>query len=264
MEIIGYIAAIIMGFTLGLLGGGGSILTVPIFVYLFALPAELATGYSLFVVGLSALVGSVSYHLKGLINYRVGVIFALPSVLGVYLTRRFVVPALPEELFVINDFIVTKDTFILLVFATVMLLASFFMIKKPKFKANANRDNNYNYILIAIEGLAVGAVTGFVGAGGGFLIVPAIVLLAKLEMKSAVATSLAIISVKSLIGFIGDLQVSKQMDWTFLIIFSALAIVGIIIGSKFSAKVPGAKLKTIFGYFVLLMGVFIIVQQTLL
>jgi uncharacterized membrane protein YfcA len=263
MEIIGYITAVGMGVTLGLLGGGGSILTVPILVYLFQQSAETATGYSLFVVGLSSLIASVSYHFKGLINYKVGVIFAVPSIIGVYMTRRYVVPSIPTEIFEWQNFILTKDVLIMTVFALVMLLASISMIKKPKYKAKKNDSKSFNYPLIAAEGLIVGGVTGFVGAGGGFLIVPAIVLLAKLEMKSAVATSLAIISVKSLLGFLGDVQVMSGMNWGFLLTFSALSVVGILLGIKLSAKMKSDHLKPIFGYFVLVMGVFILLSQVI-
>lgn len=262
MELLGYGAAILMGFTLGLFGGGGSILTVPILVYLFQFSAQQSTGYSLFVVGLSSIFGAWTYHKKGLIRYRVGAVFAVPSVVGVYTTRRYILPSIPEEILSVDSFMFSKDMLIMLVFAVVMLLASIAMIKKPKFKATTE-SKGFNYPLVAIEGLLVGGVTGFVGAGGGFLIVPAIVLLARLEMKEAVGTSLAIISVKSLIGFAGDIQVMGSPDWMFLGVFSALSVVGIFMGTFVSSRVDSGNLKPAFGYFVLTMGLFILDQQVL-
>ena len=127
---------------------------------------------------------------------------------------------------------------------------------------NTDGDLNYRYGLIAIEGAVVGLITGLVGAGGGFLIIPALVLLVGLPMKQAVATSLAIIAVKSLFGFIGDLQnLAGQIDWSLLIIFSALSLLGIVLGAMMSKKTSGEKLKKAFGYFVLLFSFFIIYQE---
>ncbi len=260
MEIIGFFGALIMGLTLGMIGGGGSILTVPILVYLFSVDAVLATAYSLFIVGLTSLVGSVSHIYQGNVHWKTAIIFGIPSIISVYLTRLYLVPIIPNEIFKINDFVLTKSLFILLIFAILMIFASYSMIKKSK-----NQDSaaiiKYNYPLILIEGLVVGIITGLVGAGGGFLIIPALVLLAKLPMKQAVGTSLIIISLKSLIGFTGDLKGNLNIDWQFLGYFSASAIIGILIGSVLSKRVNEAKLKPAFGYFVMVMGIYIISKE---
>jgi uncharacterized protein len=268
LELFGYIGAIIMGLSLGLIGGGGSILTVPILVYLFSVDAVAATAYSLFIVGLTSLIGSFSHMRMGNIHWRTAIVFGIPSILSVFLTRAYLVPAIPKSLFFIGDFEVTKSIGLLLLFAIIMLLASYSMIKKQK-NSNGNGNQNeseikYNYPLIIAEGVVVGVITGLVGAGGGFLIIPALVLLAKLPMKKAVGTSLVIIAAKSLIGFIGDMKGDEIIDWKFLLVFSAIAIVGIISGSILSKKISGDKLKPAFGWFVLVMGIYIILKETVL
>ncbi len=268
LEIAGLISAAIIGISLGLIGGGGSILTVPILVYLLHIEPVLATAYSLFVVGVSSLIGSVSYARKGLVSYKTAVVFAIPAFIAVYLTRLLLVPMLPDVLFHIGNFAVTKDTAILLLFAFLMVFASISMIrdKKPK-NGESNTGDSENFVpdfnikMIILEGLVVGVLTGLVGAGGGFLIIPALVLFAKLPMKLAVGTSLLIIAVKSLIGFIGDVQSGETIDWVFLLYFTGLAVIGIFIGSYFSHKIDGDKIKKGFGWFVLGMGAFMIVKE---
>ncbi|MBT8265045.1 MAG: sulfite exporter TauE/SafE family protein [Bacteroidia bacterium] len=260
-QIFGYIGALFIGIVLGLIGGGGSILTVPILVYLLAVNPVTATAYSLFVVGVSALVGTLRNIQKGLVDFKTGIVFAIPAFIAVYLTRRFIVPAIPEYLFEIGDFEITKDIGIMIFFAIIMLLASISMIKDRKENNSLQTEPViFNYPLIIIEGAGVGLLTGIVGAGGGFLIIPALVLMAKLPMKKAVATSLLIIAIKSLIGFIGDIE-TLTIDWNFLLLFTAISIIGIYLGIWLSNFVEGYKLKKAFGWFVLLMGIYIIIKE---
>jgi len=264
MEIAGFFASILIGIALGLIGGGGSILTVPVLVYLFQIDAVLATSYSLFIVGLTSAVGSAAYFKKKLVNIKTAVVFGIPSIIAVFLTRAYVVPAIPMEVFTLGDFVVTKSILIMLLFAVLMIAASFSMIKKDKKKDTQKADEQkFNYPVILIEGTIVGALTGLVGAGGGFLIIPALVILSKLPMKKAVGTSLVIIAAKSLIGFLGEGN-NTGVDWLFLAKVSAFAIAGIFIGSALSKKIDGSKLKPAFGWFVLVMGIYIIVKETLL
>lgn len=263
MEILGYIGAALMGLTLGLIGGGGSILTVPILVYLFGVETSLSTAYSLFIVGLTSLIGSFSHMKLGNVHWRTAIVFGIPSIISVYLTRHFIVPAIPDPIFSIGTFTLTKGMGILMFFAVIMVMASYTMIRKPKKAAEGSGEVAFNYPMILLEGLVVGMVTGLVGAGGGFLIIPALVLLAKLPMKQAVGTSLVIIASKSLLGFLGDLRPEVNIDWTFLMIFSSIAIVGILVGAMLSKKISGDKLKPAFGWFVLIMGVYIIIDQLL-
>ena len=261
LELLGYAGAILLGLSLGLIGGGGSILTVPILVYLFSVDAVLATAYSLFVVGLTSLIGSFSHMRLGNIQWRTAIVFGIPSIISVYLTRAYVVPAIPDPVFHLGNAAVSKAHAILLLFAVIMLLASYSMIRKRVVMENNDEEPRYNYPLILLEGIVVGAVTGLVGAGGGFLIIPALVLLAKLPMKQAVGTSLIIIAAKSLIGFTGDLKGNQVIDWRFLLIFSLIAMVGIIAGSMLSRNISNEKLKPAFGWFVLVMGVYIIAKE---
>ena len=260
--LFGFAATILAGATMGLIGGGGSILTVPILVYLLEIPPVLATGYSLFVVGLSALVGSVNYFKFGLVNLKAGTIFAVPAFVGVFLARKYLVTALPVEIFNLGNLVVGRDLIVMGVFATVMILASVSMIRGGS-ESEQEGELQFNYPMIALEGLIVGAVTGFVGAGGGFLILPALVVLAKLPMKQAVGTSLMIIAVKSLFGFLGDLG-NQSIDWGFLALFCLLSIIGIYLGTYLSRFVSSAKLKPGFGWFVLIMGLFILAKETIL
>ncbi|WP_300436229.1 sulfite exporter TauE/SafE family protein [Christiangramia sp.] len=258
LEVLGYLGALLIGVVLGLIGGGGSILTVPVLVYLMAINPVTATAYSLFVVGASSLVGAVRNIPKNLIDFRTAFVFAVPAFIAVYLTRKFLVPAIPEEIFTVFDFTITRNIGIMLFFAIIMIIASISMIKEKNNGRNTNEEKvQYNYILIIVEGLVVGLLTGIVGAGGGFLIIPALVIFAKLPMKKAVATSLLIIAVKSLIGFIGDVE-NMNIDWTFLLIFTGISIGGIWLGVYLNNFINGKKLKKGFGWFVLLMGIYII------
>lgn len=264
--IIGYILALVMGVVLGLIGGGGSILTVPILVYLLQINPVTATAYSLFIVGSSALVGAIRNIPNKNIDIVTGTVFAIPALAAVYSTRAFIVPAIPEHIVNIGSFSLTRDIGIMMLFAIVMLLASISMIRNSKNSKkevpneNALAKPKYNYPMILIEGLVVGVLTGLIGAGGGFLIIPALVLFAKLPMKKAVGTSLFIIAIKSLIGFIGDVQ-NIAIDWPFLLIFTAFAGVGILVGVYLNKFIDGSKLKKGFGWFVLVMGVYIIVRE---
>ena len=259
--LIGFAAAILIGVSLGLIGGGGSILTVPVLVYILGVDPVLATAYSLFVVGSTSLVGAGTYMKKGLVNYKTAIVFAIPSFIAVFLTRKYLVPALPDPLFSLGNAEITKNIGIMVFFAIIMLAASFSMIRNKKcVDCDEDAEIKFNFPMIALEGSVVGLVTGIVGAGGGFLIIPALVLLARLPMKMAVGTSLLIIAAKSLIGFLGDVS-TQTIDWSMLLIFTGLSIVGIFIGSALSKKINEKALKKGFGWFVLVMGIYIIAKE---
>ncbi|MGA8852937.1 MAG: sulfite exporter TauE/SafE family protein [Christiangramia sp.] len=258
LEILGYFGALLIGVVLGLIGGGGSILTVPVLVYLMSVNPVTATAYSLFVVGSSSLVGAGRNIQKGLVGFKTALSFAIPAVIAVFSTRKFLVPALPEELFSIWGFTVTRDIGIMLFFAILMLFASVSMIYDKKEMLKEKKDEkSTNSVLLAILGALTGIITGIVGAGGGFIIIPILVIIAGLPMKKAVGTSLLIIAINSLLGFLGDLG-HQKIDWLFLLIFTGIAMAGIFLGVYLNKFFNGRKLKKSFGWFVLLMGIYII------
>lgn len=265
-DVFAFLASIAIGITLGLIGGGGSILTVPVLVYLFAIDPILSTTYSLFIVGSTSVVGSISYVYNKMVNIRTAIVFGIPSVIAVYFSRNFILPAIPDELFQLANFKVTKDVFLLLLFAVLMVFASYKMIKQSTNESTNEKQELKSKITnlgIILQGALVGLLTGLVGAGGGFLIVPAIIIFAKLPMKVAVGTSLIIISANSLIGFLVAFK-ANEINWSLLLSISGLAILGIFIGMLLSKKIDGAKLKPAFGWFVLVMGLYIIVKELFL
>ncbi|MBU1101054.1 MAG: sulfite exporter TauE/SafE family protein [Bacteroidetes bacterium] len=260
MEIVGYILAILIGVSLGLIGGGGSILTVPVLVYIFHIDPTSATAYSLFIVGVTSLAGAAAYMKRGEVAYKTAFLFAIPAFLTVYLTRRFIVPAIPDILFEFSGIVFSRDLMIMIVFAFLMLGASYSMIKKISVKPKVNHGKR-DFIFLALQGIIVGFLTGLVGAGGGFMIIPTLVLFANLDMKRAIGTSLMIISANSLIGFMGAFGANMVIDWMFLMLMSGIAVIGIFMGSRMTKFIPGSKLKPAFGWFVLVMGVFIIGKE---
>lgn len=261
-DFIAFALAALIGISLGLIGGGGSILTVPVLVYVSGINPVLSTAYSLFIVGFTSLVGGIDNYRKGLVSFKTALVFALPSLIAVYLTRLFLIPIIPEELFSVAGFAVTKQLALMLLFAVLMIGASFSMIRsKNEMECEANQKQEFNFPLIFIEGTVVGVLTGMVGAGGGFLIIPALVLLSKLPIKLAIGTSLLIIAAKSLLGFVGDLQAGQQIDWSYLLLFTLFSTLGIFAGGYLSKFISGSKLKTGFGWFVLVMGFYILVKE---
>ena len=258
MEWIGYVASILIGISLGLIGSGGSILTVPVLVYLFHVDPLLATTYSLCVVGFSSIAGVISRLKQRLVDIKTILVFGVPSVMGVFISRKFILPGIPSLLHFGNN-VLTKNSFIMLFFASLMLVSALSMILGKNKKEEEGILPVYGLTLMLV-GLAEGMLTGIVGAGGGFLIIPALVLLGKLPMKKAIASSIFIISIKSIVGFLGDLS-HTVIDWKFLSIIIVLATLGIITGNFLNKKMDGAKLKKGFGWFVLAMSLVIFIEQ---
>ena len=260
MTMLAYLASLLIGLALGLLGGGGSILTLPVLVYLFGVSAVEATAYSLFIVGITAMSGSYSHYKMGNLKLKSALYFAVPSVVSILIIREVIFPQIAATLFSVASYTVSKDFLIMIIFSVLMITAAISMIKKnqPEIKSAET-----NYLQLSIIGFLVGIVTGFLGAGGGFLIIPALLFFANLPMKQAVGTSLLIITINSSIGFGGDLYIGTPIDYTFLLGVSAMALFGMFIGSQLSKKIDGAKLKPIFGWFVLVMGFYIITKEVL-
>lgn len=262
MIIAGYLASVLIGVSLGLIGGGGSILTVPVLVYLFDVDAAVATTYSLFVVGTTSVVGSVSYLKKGLVSVRTAVVFGLPSIVSVFATRTYLVPLIPAHVATVAGVAVSKSMLLMVLFAVLMLAASYSMIKKGGPEANEVAAAP-NYGVVLVQGVFVGMVTGLIGAGGGFLIIPALVNLLRLPMKMAVGTSLVIIATNSLAGFAFSIG-KVAIDWGLVLAVAGIAVGGILVGSYLSTKVDGKRLKPAFGWFVLVMGMYILAKELLL
>ena len=253
IEIIGYIASILIGISLGLIGGGGSILTVPVLVYLMHINPLLATASSLFIVGTTSLVGGLRAYSKNLVDFKAVTEFGIPSIFSIFITRHFILPKLPDTLFV--------SRVLMIFFAILMVAASFSMIKNNKTaEQGPARETESKSLPLLLLGLLVGVVTGLLGAGGGFLIIPSLVLFLRLPMKIAVGTSLLIIGINSFLGFLFSFK-QFEYDWTILIIFTVLAIFGIFIGSKLSERIPGSSLKKGFGWFVIAMAVWIVIYE---
>lgn len=260
MEYLGYFASIIIGISLGLIGSGGSILTIPILVYLFKVNPEQATSYSLFIVGLTALSGSYSHYKMGNLKLKSALYFAIPSVISILIIREVIFPEIATTLFSIASYKVSKDFLIMIVFSVLMIASAISMIRRTNSPIKTSKTN---YLQLSLIGFLVGIVTGFLGAGGGFLIIPALLFFGNLTMKQAIGTSLLIITINSTIGFTGDLYVGTPIDYPFLLGVSAMALIGMVIGSQLSKKIDGARLKPIFGWFVLVMGFYIIAREIL-
>lgn len=257
MELFGYFGALCIGLILGLTGGGGSILTVPILVYIMLIDPIIATAYSLFIVGTTSAFGAVQNYRKGLVDIKNGFLFAIPSFVAVYITRRFLVPLIPDTILE-QPFLLTKSTFLMVFFAVIMVLAAISMLKKKK--EVVETAGNIAISTLLFQTFTIGIIIGLVGAGGGFLIIPSLVLFAKLPMKKAVGTSLFIIAMNSLIGFLGDVQ-TITIDWKFLSFFTGISIIGIFIGIYLNKYVNESQLKKGFAYFVLFMATFILVKE---
>ncbi|MDV7139382.1 sulfite exporter TauE/SafE family protein [Maribacter sp. TH_r10] len=254
IEIFGYLGALLVGLVLGLMGSGGSLIAIPIFTYLFHISPITTTAYSLFVVGTSSTIGALRNWEKGLVDFKIAFVFAIPAFIAVYVVRKYILPIIPMEIVTIYDIAVTKDMAIMVFLALIMLLCSLSMIRTKKSLLEHKQLNRYNYPLIVLQGILIGLFTGFVGIGGGFLIIPTLVLLVKLPMKKAVATSLFIIALKSLIGFLGDLG-NLEINWSFLLRFTAISTLGIFLGIYFSSFIKGEKLKTYFGWLLLILSI---------
>jgi uncharacterized membrane protein YfcA len=264
MEIVGYVASLLIGISLGLIGGGGSILTVPVLVYLFGLQPLVATSYSLFVVGSTSLVGGINNLKKGLVNVKAALLFGSASITTVFATRKFLVPHIPKIIASIDGYNLTESFLLMVVFAVLMLLASVSMIRSKASEVHENDPHHpFSFGKLMSYGITIGIITGLLGAGGGFLLIPALVFLLKLPMKKAIGTSLMIIALNSLIGFTGDLG-HLSIDRWFLSKITAIAVVGIFIGGALGKKLHGDKLKKGFGWFVLAMGVYILVREIVL
>ena len=260
---VGYIASALVGVALGLTGGGGSIVTVPVLVYLFRIEPHMATGYSLFIVGATSLMGGIKSAIDGTVHYRKAIIFSMPATIAIFLTRHYILPHIPESIWTINSFAITRDMIMMTLFAITMFIVSFRMIKKDsKGRSTTIREDNHHASTI-VTGVIVGFLSGIIGAGGGFLIVPALIDFEKLPIKQAVGTSLVIIAINSLAGFLGDTNISGSIDFNFILTLSALSVAGVLLGGYLSRFIASENLKSGFGWFTLVMALFIFYKELL-
>ncbi|TGM12990.1 sulfite exporter TauE/SafE family protein [Leptospira selangorensis] len=268
MLILGYISSFIMGTMLGLIGAGGSILTVPILFYFFGQDAIFATTNSLFVVGIAALAGAIFQIKKGDTNLKIGMYFAAPSFIGIYIARNLLLPSIPNILISNFGVTLTKPLFIMIIFSIIMVFSSWTMIRSSSSipaETETTKLNTIqtNFLSIGIKGLMVGMITGFVGAGGGFLIIPALVILLKFPIRKAVGTSLIIISANSLFGFGISFRSVQTENCPLLLTICGLGIAGMYLGQKLSHKISERSLKVGFGYFALVIACLILWDQGL-
>ncbi len=261
MEIFGYLASVLTGVSLGMIGGGGSILTVPILVYLFAVDPQNATAYSLFIVGITSLTGVLPLYKTGFVNLRMALLFGVPSTVAVVFARKIILPAIPSELLLADKLIISRSLLIMLFFATVMIAAALLMVfRKDKPLENNQNDSPANQNLIIAEAILVGTISGISGAGGGFLIIPFLTILNKVPIKTAIGTSLLIIGIQSMLGFISELNAIKP-DWALILEITLLSVSGFFVGNYLSRKFSGTILKNTFGWFVLCIGIYIILKE---
>ena len=261
-EIIGYIGALFIGLVMGLTGSGGSILSIPILAYLYHFDEKTATAYSLFIVGVTALSGSVRGMLEKMVSYKAVLFLGIPAIIGVLTMRRLVVPVLPDVLFHIGNFDFTRRMLMFGLFSILLFIAAYSMLNKSRVTLSNRTNQDFVFHpLIVTEGLFLGFFMGLIGAGGGFLIVPALMLISKLHIKKAMATSLVIVSLNSLIGFFfGDFR-NMEINWEFLIGFSIVSFLGILLGGFLAKRTNSVKLKEYFAYFIIAMGVFMFIME---
>lgn len=258
MLILGYIASLLMGISLGLMGGGGSILTVPILVYLFHLDPVDATTSSLFIVGSVSLATAIQYGRRKELDFKVALLFALPSLVGIYFARNIVLPRIPNVIGISSSIQVEKGTLILAAFAVLMITASISMLRKKKENLEKVKRSKFS---VGIQGVVTGFVTGFVGAGGGFMILPVLINVLKLPLRIAIGTSLAIIAINTLFGFFVSLVESSKINWELQLTVLVIALIGSFLGFKISTRIDDRKLKKGFGWFVFIVGFAILAER---
>jgi uncharacterized membrane protein YfcA len=259
-ELETYIASLGIGLSLGLIGAGGSILTIPVFVYILKKDPVSSSVYSMFVVGISSMAGSVQSIFNKLVDFKAVLTFGIPSVIGVFIARKTIFPVIPDELFSIGSFVLSKDMLLMLCLSSLMFLAARRMLKPALKNKRVDHEDKQVPISFVLRGLFVGIITGLLGIGGGFLIVPALYLLLNLPVKKAIGTALLIITINSLFGFLNSYG-STEIEWHLLMKFSMGAVLGIIIGTRLAQRIPGDYLKKTFGWVILSMSFYIIYRQ---
>ena len=260
-ELITYAASLFVGLSLGMIGAGGSILTVPVFIFILKIDPLTSSIYSMFVVGISSLAGGIKSIFHKLVDIKTMFVFGIPSVTGVLVARNFIFPSIPDQIFSLGGFVVSKKILFMFCISTLMFFAAVKMLQAASSKRETTRDEPHvKPGFLIIQGLIVGIITGLFGIGGGFLIVPALYFWTHLPMKKAVGTTLLIIAMNSLFSF-STCYAASVINWSLLIRFSLGAIIGIFIGTRIAEKISGDYLKKIFGWFVMAISFYIVIKQ---
>ncbi|MBK8954076.1 MAG: sulfite exporter TauE/SafE family protein [Saprospiraceae bacterium] len=262
--ILAFISAILIGLSLGILGAGGAILTIPVFVYILQVNAIDAITCSLFVVCLTSLTTAIQYYKNKQVHYKAILSFGLPSLASVWFFRSIVLPAIPDPFIDFDGFEMSKSSTLLVVFALLMYVVAYKMLKKNSRTASIEKNPKNQQLSFILHGLFVGALTGLLGAGGGFLIVPALVLLLDLEFKIAVGSSLCIIFLNTTMGLLAKTEMLFQLDWQTLLSFTMITVLASLIGVKISDKFSSAKLKRAFGFILIFVATFMLYEELLL
>lgn len=265
MEIFALLLWIFIGLLFGLMGAGGSILTLPILVYLFRIDVSTATLYSLFIVGTTSLLGAFSYMRQGLFDRKAALDFGLPSIVAVVVTKMCIDPIIPAVFFTFGGKEFTKATFLMCLLSVIMLTSSYRIIRDRYSRVRKEEPDvvAHHSQKLTMNGILVGVLSGLIGIGGGFLIIPALILFCKLPIKQAVGTSLTIIAVQSLAGFLSGYR-AQPVNWSLILPITSVAILGVILGTALSKQVDAERLKIGLGWFIGITAFFIIAQETIL
>lgn len=263
-QILSFVASFLIGITLGIFGGGGTILTLPVLVYLLYFEADIAIHYSMFIVGTTTFVGGINSYIKNYLNLKAAYSFGIPSLIAVYITSKTITPWIKKSSWMIGQYELSGKHLLMFLFAILMIVVALFMIfkKQNDVVVEKNRKKKF-YFGIILKAALVGFISGLIGAGGGFIIVPSLIAFYKLKIKEAIGTSLVIIAANSFVGFLGSMNLYPN-DWLFLLSFSFISILGIISGLWLSRRIQATKLKIAFGYFVLLMGIYVFIKEVFL
>jgi uncharacterized membrane protein YfcA len=246
MFVVGLVLSILIGLSLGMLGGGGSILTVPVIHYVMGVETHAAIAASLAVVGITSLAALIPHARAGRVQWRTGAIFGVSAMVGAYAAGS-VAKYIPSAI-------------LMAAFGIMMFVTAVAMLRKKAPGATASREGRARLGVILAEGLVVGAVTGLVGAGGGFLVVPALVLLGGLPIAQAIGTSLLVIAMKSFAAFAGSAG-DVTLDPKIIVSVAVMAVLGSVLGGWVAGKIPAARLQGLFGWFIVVMAVFVLGQE---
>jgi uncharacterized membrane protein YfcA len=261
MDYLGYFALIGIGLILSLTGAGGSLLSLPILVYLFSLDVVTASSYSLFIVGTTSLIGAWLEHKRHRVDFRTGIVFGIFSVISIFVTRTWIVPRIPDEILLSDSLTVTKRVLMLGIFALLAISSSAIILLKHTWTTSHTAESRLKFLIPT--GIVTGIVVGLAGVGGGFLILPSLLLFARLPFKPAVGTTLLIIGFNSMLGFLGDV-INYPINWLFLLLITCFSIVGMLLGHLYSARMPRHYIRLAFGWIVLTVAVAMLAREFVL